>query len=273
MRKVLLLSALVACASVVASAQGRGGALSFGVTDARKVIVRDMGRGLLLRVVKESSASQRHFGWSVEVVRKPYRRTSRNLLFSRGETHGAHPSQVFAWHVSEREFPAERELDVRGYPVTVRIELLDPVVEGEGAERRFASGEIRITWGRRQRARRATLSPSVGGARPFEMNARQARPQLAPGAAQRQSSSSSACAQKLVPASDASAAVPASGVSAPRVFAPSGSPARGGGVNLTRRTRRRSTRSTVKAAPSYSTRSPGFITRPASAIRNPATVV
>jgi hypothetical protein len=155
MTRVLLIAALALCASASAAAQARvsGGTLNFGVTDARRVITRDMGRGLLLRVVKESSVSQRHFGWSVEVVRKPYRRSSRNLLFRRGETHGAHPSQVFAWHVSEREFPPERELEVRGRPVLVRITLLDPVVEGEGPDRHFASGEIRITWEPRREAR------------------------------------------------------------------------------------------------------------------------
>src|SRR3712207_653803 len=118
MRRFLLLAALVVCASAAASAQGRGRAaeLSFSVTDERKVITRDMGGGLLLRAVKESSAGRRHFGWSVEVVRKPYRRASRNLLFRRGETHGAHPSQVFAWHVGARQFPAERELEVSGRP-------------------------------------------------------------------------------------------------------------------------------------------------------------
>lgn len=155
MRRFLLLAALVVCASAAAPAQGRGGAgeLSFKVTDGRRVITRDMGAGLLVRAVKESSAGEQHSGWSVEVVRKPYRRTSRNLLFRRGETHGAHPSQVFAWHVSERQFPPERELGVAGFPVTVRIALLDPVVEGEGPGRRFTSGEVRITWWRRRRAR------------------------------------------------------------------------------------------------------------------------
>lgn len=166
-RRVLWLAALVACAAVVAPAQGRGAgaALSFGVTDGRRLITRDMGRGLLLRVLKESSAGRRHFGWSVEVVRKPYRPASRNLLIRRGVTHGAQPSQVFAWHVSEREFPAERVLKVSGHPLTVRIELLDPVVEGEGPESHFVSGDIRITWGREGRARAASETGRVAGAR------------------------------------------------------------------------------------------------------------
>jgi hypothetical protein len=151
MRRFLFLAALVLCASAAASAQGRGqaGELSFGVTDGRRVITRDMGGGLLLRAVKESSAGHRHFGWSVEVVRRPYRRTSRNLLRRRTDTHGAHPSQVFAWHVGERQFPAERELEVSGRPLTVVIALVNPSVEGEGPASRFTSGEVRITWRRR----------------------------------------------------------------------------------------------------------------------------
>ena len=112
------------------------GALSFDVTDSRRVITRGITEDLLLRVVKESSVRQEHLGWTAEVVRKPYRRRSANLLYRR-KLSGAHPSQVFAWHVGARLFPDERVLNVRGYPYQVRIALLTPRVEGEGKDRRF----------------------------------------------------------------------------------------------------------------------------------------
>jgi hypothetical protein len=152
MKKVLLLLAIILCAGVAANAQrlaagGRGGALSFDVTDARRVITRDMGGNLLLRAVKERSASQEHYGWRVEVVRKPYRRSSRNLLYHSRRTLGAHPSQVYAWHVTSGEFPNERKLDVWGYPVTVKLMLLNPGVEGAGPDAAFVSGTLNITWG------------------------------------------------------------------------------------------------------------------------------
>ncbi|HEV7906351.1 MAG TPA: hypothetical protein VGO96_21095 [Pyrinomonadaceae bacterium] len=131
----------------------RGGILTFGVTDGRKVIERDMGGGLLLRVVKERSVSQEHYGWRVEVVRKPYRRSSRNLLYHSRRTLGAHPSQVYAWHVTSGEFPNERALEVWGYPVTVRVTLIDPTAEGAGADGRFLSGTLKITWERKEKAR------------------------------------------------------------------------------------------------------------------------
>jgi hypothetical protein len=156
MKKGLLLIAIVLCAGAVAFAQTTtaarqaGGTLTFNVTDGRKVITRDMGRGLLLRVVKERSVSQEHYGWRVEVVRKPYRRSSRNLLYHSRRTLGAHPSQVYAWHVMSNEFPNERELDVLGYPVTVRVTLINPVAEGDGSDSRFMSGTIKITWERKR---------------------------------------------------------------------------------------------------------------------------
>ena len=151
MKKVLLLLAIVLCGNWLGFAQTvnverRGDLLAFDVTDGRKVITRDMGRGLLLRVVKERSVSQEHYGWRVEVVRKPYRRSSRNLLYHSRRTLGAHPSQVYAWHVTSGEFPNERALEVWGYPVTVRVTLINPAAEGAGAEGRFVSGTIKISW-------------------------------------------------------------------------------------------------------------------------------
>lgn len=167
MRKRLFLLAIISCAVIScagityaaisyagtlaptqAAARVRsGGPLNFSVTDRRRVITRDMGGGLLLRAVKERSANAEHFGWRVEVVRRPYRETSRNLLYHSRRTLGAHPSQVYAWHVASGQFPNERELDVSGRPVAVRLELINPEVVGEGPESRFVSGELRITWG------------------------------------------------------------------------------------------------------------------------------
>lgn len=151
MKKVLLLITIVLCTGVEAFAQtvnsGRpGGSLTFDVTDGRKVISREMGRGLLLRVVKERSVGQEHYGWRVEVVRKPYRLSSRNLLYHSRRTLGAHPSQVYAWHVTSGQFPNERALDVWSYPVTVRVTLVNPVAEGAGPDGRFVSGTLEITW-------------------------------------------------------------------------------------------------------------------------------
>lgn len=164
MIKVRLLIVSILFMSTISAAQAsaagqRGGILIFGVTDGRKVITRDMGGGLLLRVVKERSVSQEHYGWRVEVVRKPYRRSSRNLLYHSRRTLGAHPSQVYAWHVTSAEFPPERALDVWGYPVTVRVTLINPAAEGAGEDGRFVSGTIRITWERKEKARARRAIP------------------------------------------------------------------------------------------------------------------
>ena len=160
MKKVLLLVAIVLCAGAASFTQtvneGRpGNMLTFDVTDARRVITRDMGRGLLLRVVKERSVSQEHYGWRVEVVRKPYRQSSRNLLYHSRRTLGAHPSQVYAWHVTSGEFPNERALDVWGYPITVRVTLINPTAEGAGPDGRFVSGTLKISWERKRHGSRA----------------------------------------------------------------------------------------------------------------------
>lgn len=131
-----------------------GGTLTFDVTDGRRLITREISGNLLLRVVKEKSVGQEHYGWRVEVVRRPYRRSSRNLLYHSRRTLGAHPSQVYAWHVTTAEFPNERELDVWGSPLTVRVTLINPTTEGEGTDGRFVSGTIKIAWGRREKGSR-----------------------------------------------------------------------------------------------------------------------
>lgn len=129
--------------------QRRGEMLSFDVTDSRKVLTRSIDKDLLLRVVKESSPGREHYGWRVEVVRKPYKRTARNLLYHSRRTLGAHPSHIFAWHVGDGTFPNERELAVSGYPLKVRIALIEPVVEGSETDKGFVSGTIEIKWERK----------------------------------------------------------------------------------------------------------------------------
>lgn len=161
MSRVLFVAAIIVCVGVEAAAQSAARvrpqeALTFGVTDGRRIITREMGDRLLLRVVKERSVAAEHFGWRVEVVRKPYRRDSRNLLYHSRRTLGAHPSQVYAWHVTSGEFPNVRELDVLGRPVRVRVELINAVAEGGGPDAKFVSGEIRITWGRKPDGPRET---------------------------------------------------------------------------------------------------------------------
>jgi hypothetical protein len=143
----IVLSAVAAQAQTGAKVKP-GGELSFGVTDTRRVITGEVGPGLLLRAVKERSATQEHFGWRIEVVRKPpYRKDARNLLYHGRRTLGAHPSQVYAWHVTTGHFPNVRELPVVGGALVVRVELINPVAEGTGSDSRFLSGEIKISWG------------------------------------------------------------------------------------------------------------------------------
>lgn len=151
MRKAGVLLAIILSAVAAHGQTGtRGktrGELTFGLTDTRERVTREVGGGLLLRAVKERSATQEHFGWRVEVVRGPYRKDSRNLLYHSRRTLGAHPSQVYAWHVTTGEFPNVRELPVEGRALVVRVELINPVAEGTGSDSRFISGEIKISWG------------------------------------------------------------------------------------------------------------------------------
>jgi hypothetical protein len=116
---------------------------SFELADSRAAVYRDIGRDLLLRVVRVD------MGWSVQVSRRPAgRHSSWNLLFHGLRWHGPHPSDVYAWHVTGSYFSNERALAVRGYPYEVRIILTNPVVEGEGVQARFKAGRVQISWRR-----------------------------------------------------------------------------------------------------------------------------
>ncbi len=151
MRKPLfiLFAALLISDGSLRAKQKPNGTLSFSVIDNRKVIARGIDENLLLRAVKASSLKQADFGWDVEVVEKSSNESSfLNLLYHSPQWHGPHPSQVYAWHVGARLFRDERELEVRGHPYVVSIVLVNPVVEGEGLDRMFISGKIKVSWRR-----------------------------------------------------------------------------------------------------------------------------
>ena len=105
---------------------------------------------VIIQTVKDSSISQHNFGWDVQVIQKPFDgKSSSNLLYHSLEWHGPYPSQVDAWHVTEKYFQNERELDVRGYPYRLKIVLVNPVVEGTGSDTRFVSGRVKVSWRRK----------------------------------------------------------------------------------------------------------------------------
>lgn len=140
----LLLTLSLFCGFAVEANQSEVHAVSFSVTDRRDVITTDIDSELLLRVYRSG------LGWDVQVVRKPYDKlASSNLLYHSPEWHGPYPSQVYAWHVADKYFPNERELETRGYPYEFRIILENPVVEKTGADVTFVSGTIRIIWHRK----------------------------------------------------------------------------------------------------------------------------
>jgi hypothetical protein len=141
---LLTVAALLPHSFIVGAKQKPATSFSFDVTDSRAAIYRDVSRDLILRVVKEEK------GWRVQVASKPTSNESAwNLLYHSLKWRGPHPSEVYAWHVSERYFSNERTLGVRGYPFEVRIVLMNPAVDGEGARARFKSGKVKISWERK----------------------------------------------------------------------------------------------------------------------------
>lgn len=151
MKKLIfvVLAAIVFCAangSVKAQASNR---LSISLTDGRKLITRNINKNLLLRIVKDSSVSQKHFCWLVEVVSKPYHRNSRNLIYTNQAGVTADRSQFCAWQVAEQYFPNDRSFEVRGFPYRINIALVNPQTKGSESNAGFTSGLLKISWNRK----------------------------------------------------------------------------------------------------------------------------
>jgi len=127
--------------------RGDRSAITVDLLDNRRVVSRVISSALLLRL-ENTSAGNAHQGWQVEVLRRPVTIDSRNLVYE--ALHGPDPSDVEAWHVAEKQFPNQRLLDVKGYPITIRIQVVDPRISGKGPDAQFISGRLRVRWERRQ---------------------------------------------------------------------------------------------------------------------------
>ena len=147
MYRVLFFVLLLMGGVISISAQN---SLTFNLTDNRKVITRNVNKDLLLRIIKDSSVSQKDFGWLVEVVRRPPRKNSRNLIYTNALGVGADPSQVMAWQVGDSTFPSNRRVQVRGFPYVVNIVLIAPRAEGKASDSYFLTGKLKISWKRQK---------------------------------------------------------------------------------------------------------------------------
>lgn len=147
---IIFVSAIFCFAQIAVAKAQSANTLSIDLTDNRKLFTRNIGKNLLLRVVKDSSVSQEHFCWNVEVVRKPFRKNSANLIYTNKTGTTADASQVCAWQVGDQYFPNERKIETRGYPFVIKISLVQPKTEVKEADSRFTSGRLEISWTRKQ---------------------------------------------------------------------------------------------------------------------------
>ncbi len=124
----------------------------FQVTDTASLIEHPLGSALILQIRAVPS-----LGWTVAVVRRPARVSTRNLLYHSRTWHGPYPTDIFAWIHDRHYFPDERFLPVYGYSCELRIRLLNAETAGTGDEVRFAAGTVEVAW-------RRTSSRFRGGA-------------------------------------------------------------------------------------------------------------
>ena len=148
MRGMLAVLPIVAgLLSLSAPAQPRRAAsLMISLLDDRDTVTRAIDSSLMLRL-QNANARGEHQGWDVQVRPRTAGVDSRNLIHH--APHGPDPSDVEAWQVAEKYYPNERSVDVSGRPYTVTIRLLDPKTAGSGADARFTSGTLQVSWRRR----------------------------------------------------------------------------------------------------------------------------
>jgi hypothetical protein len=147
MRAALLAPVGAALLGLSQPRRGESSAIMIDLLDDRRVVSQVMTPQLLLRLENVSAGNER-WGWEVQVLRRPVSIDSRNLIHQ--TPHGPGPSDVLAWQVAENSFPNERLVDVKGYPITVRIQLIEPRVSGKGADALFTSGRLRVSWEQRR---------------------------------------------------------------------------------------------------------------------------
>jgi hypothetical protein len=138
--------ALVWLASIAQPADRAASSITVSLLDDRDSITNVMSPELLLEL--RGFGPKARQGWEVRVLKRPAGFGSRNLIHS--APHGPDPSDAAAWQVAGHFFPNERVMDVRGYPFTVTIRLIDPVTTGQGPDATFVSGSLRVSWRRRR---------------------------------------------------------------------------------------------------------------------------
>ncbi len=144
MKKLIFIAVLMTFLFAIQSAYANE--LTINLTSSQKVYTQAIGKGLLLRVTKESSVKHKNFGWIIEVVKKPYRKNSRNLIYQNKTGTTADLSQVYAWQVGHGDFPNKRNLLIKNYRLNIGINLIKPKTKGENENAGFVSGKLKITW-------------------------------------------------------------------------------------------------------------------------------
>jgi hypothetical protein len=152
---MLLMAATLAVAAAV-SEQPRPfeAGIEFPAADTRDRIDYPLGRDLVVRARRQFSSGRRPMGWSIQAVDRRLA-DSPNFLFDCRCGHGAHPTDLLAWHLLDPEAASvigpltERILPVWGYPYELRVRCIG--CEGEGDDvlsAHFVKGTIQVGWRR-----------------------------------------------------------------------------------------------------------------------------
>ncbi|MCW5960813.1 MAG: hypothetical protein KIS76_11685 [Pyrinomonadaceae bacterium] len=145
MKRIVIISALSILFLSGLSIFGQN-KLEFELTDDRTEISEKISGDLILKVTKDRSVKADDFGWIIGVFKKRDKGFRRNLIYTNATGSTADKSQVYAWHLGNNDFPLERIIAVMGRKLWVKIEIIDPKVEGCGPDAAFADGKLRISW-------------------------------------------------------------------------------------------------------------------------------
>jgi hypothetical protein len=105
-----------------------------------------VGSGYVLVVVQDAP------GWEVQVFRATDRSKRDNLLYPKGNWHGAFPNQIQPG-VSEEIFPNIRRVPVRATPHSVCIRLMDVSKSVTNGSAAFRGGSLEVGWSEGNRKR------------------------------------------------------------------------------------------------------------------------
>ena len=133
----MLFPVLIACSATSIASQPDKPLLAFSAADQGQRFQAKLPNGLRVDVEKDE------LGWVVGVFKG---KSQDSLLYPQHNWHGAWPCQLSAWSHKRKTYPDIRVIPIRGYGLSLVVDLSGVSSTGEIDHEVFTNGTIKISW-------------------------------------------------------------------------------------------------------------------------------